>query len=338
MTIAFDEFKPRTMTRTINQIKSPPRLLRDLFFGTRNTNPTSTIDVDLEIAGCNVLPFVTDVEGGMVVGKTKREMRSVKTPRIRVKKPFPAPELLDNRPLGSGIYAAGSPSQERQRILSREMAELKKRASATEEYLCSQALTGTVSIDQDNISQTVDYNIPVDHQPTLASGSKWTEDGGDPLSDIQTWTDLMTNSAIGMAPDILVMGTTAAAAFLDKVGDSKWFDSRRVAAGQVSWKASSHYLGNVMGIDCYRYGGKITTHAGVSTSLLAADKIILGASQARFSIEFGSIQDLEAGNIVMEYFSKSWIEKDPSLLWILAETRPLPVLWQPEAIIYGDVC
>jgi hypothetical protein len=37
------------------------------------------------------------------------------------------------------------------------------------------------------------------------------------------------------------------------------------------------------------------------------------------------------------FFSKSWTEKDPSGRWIKVESRPLPVLQRPGAIVYAKV-
>lgn len=38
-----------------------------------------------------------------------------------------------------------------------------------------------------------------------------------------------------------------------------------------------------------------------------------------------------------EYFAKTWEVEDPSVMYMLAESRPLPVLWQPEAVVELDV-
>jgi hypothetical protein len=109
-------------------------------------------------------------------------------------------------------------------------------------------------------------------------------------------------------------------------------------AGQLVLDANSMRKGNVNGIEIYRYGQKYTDRAGSAANFLADDYIALVATQARFSIEFGQILDLKAGaNVVAEYFSKSWETEDPSSIWILGESRPLPVPWQPEAIVYVKV-
>ena len=65
--LGFDEFKWRAMTTAINQIKRPSRMLQDLIFGNRNTNESEYIDVDVVIGGRKIAPFVSPIQGGVVI-------------------------------------------------------------------------------------------------------------------------------------------------------------------------------------------------------------------------------------------------------------------------------
>jgi len=51
----------------------------------------------------------------------------------------------------------------------------------------------------------------------------------------------------------------------------------------------------------------------------------------------GGVGNIDAKGSGVLYFSKAWPEKDPSGRWIKAETRPLPVLQRPGAVIYAKV-
>jgi len=334
----FDEFKWRAMTATINQIKKPARLLQDLVFKKSNTNASETIDVDVQVGGRNIAPFVSPVEGGIVVDKLGREMRSIKAPRIRIKKAFSAQELFTTRTPGSGFYASsGDISAYRKKKVGQELADLKNRIVNTTEWMCAQALTGTLTVDQENVSFQVNYQLPATHKPTLADPNGWNQTGGKIMDDIDEWANLIIN-AIGVGPDLAVCGKNVVKAIRDNEQVAKLLDNRRVEAGKVGWKATSNYIGNLNGIDLYRYGTEYTDLSGNDQNFIDDNKFILVATGARFSIEYGLILDLEANaQVVSEYFAKSWIEKDPSNLWILAESRPLPVPWQPEAIVYADV-
>lgn len=339
MAISFKEFLWRSMTAAINGIKPAPRLLQDIIFKARNSNPSDTIDVDIVVGGKQMVPFVSPVEGGTVVAKAGQSMKSVKTPRLRPKKPFTAQELLLERAPGGTFYAsgAGDITAARNQKLVTELDLLRNGIDTTIEYLCGQALTGAVTVTQENLAFQVDYAMPAANKPVNGTGAKWTDSTGDPLADSQAFTDII-QAATGQGPDVCVMGSSAAAAFLNKVAGSKWFDATHLQAGGFNWKADTAYLGNGLGVDYYRCATQVTDTSGNAVSIVAPDKAIYVNTRARITIEFGLILDLEAGaQVIGEYFAKSWIEKDPSVLWMLAESRPLPVLWQPDAVVYADV-
>lgn len=337
----FDEFKWRAMTSAINQIKPAARMFQDLIFRTRNTNPSEHIDVDVEIGGRKIAPFVSPIQGGIVVEKQGREMRSVRAPRIRLKKPFSAHELLTTRATGSGFYASGGGDlrRYRQQKIAKELKDLKNnRIDNTVEWMCAQALTGTLAYSGPSVAFQVDYQIPTAHVVTLSGTDLWSDtSNSDPIANMDTWADLIIN-ALGYGPDLMICGTNAAKYLRKNTEVRDILDNRRMQGGNIIWRASSNYLGNLNGIECYRYGTKYDDLNNVEQNFLHPSYVMLVATQARFSIEFALILDLKAGaRVEAEYFSKSWEEEDPSNLWILGESRPLPVPWQPEAIIYAKV-
>jgi hypothetical protein len=339
MSITFDEFKWRNMTAAINRRKPAPHFLKDMFFPESKTNQSDTIDVDITIGGKQVVPFVSPIEGGTVVSKLGREMRSVKTPRLRPKKEFGAQELLTNRAPSGTFYAKGGDiTRERERKVGEELADLKNRIDVTKEWMCAQAMTGTITVSQENVAFEVDYQLPVTHKPTAED--LWTAEGTkgqDVFDDLQEWSDLI-GEGVGTGADTLVLGSTAASAFLNLAKDSKWFDAARANAGSIALNFASNYIGNVGGIAVYRYSKKYTDANGDAQYLVNPKAAIMASKDARRTLEHGLILDLKANaRVVAEYFAKSWLNEDPSALWMLAESRPLPVLWEPEGIIYATV-
>lgn len=334
----FDELKWRSMTAAINQIPAKPSFLQDMIFKTRNSNMSDTVDVDVIIGGKALVPFVTPIEGGIVVDKLRREMRTVKTPRIRPKKPFNAPELLQTRDVGAGFYGtAGDISKYRQKKLALELEDLKNRIGLTTEWMSSEALKGTLTVSQDNLAFQVDYLIPNAHKPDISAQTYKWNGTPDILGNIDEWANLIIN-AIGIGPDMAICGKNVVNALRKDEAVLKLLDNNRVQAGSLGWKVTSNYMGNLNGIDLYRYGTTYQKSDGSTGNFVDDDAFILIATSAKFTIEFGSIMDLEAeAAVVGEFFSKSWLEKDPSVLWILAESRPLPVPWQPEAIVNATV-
>lgn len=337
----FDEFKWRAMTSAINQIKPRASLVKDLVFPDAPPSPSEYIDVDVIIGGRKIAPFVTPIQGGIVVDKMREELRSIRVPRIRLKKPFTANELLTARAPGSGFYAMGGndlTGYRRQKI-GMELEDLKNnRIANTLEWMCCQALTGTITYEGENISFVIDFQLPAAHQITLTGTDLWSDTANSsPADNFDDWANLIINK-LGYGPSICIMGTTAAKNFRKNTEVQALLDNRRTEIGGTTWDVTSNYIGEFNGIRCYRYGTTYDDLDDAEQNYWGANKVALIATQARFSVEYANIIDLDAeANVVAQYFSKSWMEKDPSNLWILAESRPLPVMWQPEAIVYATV-
>lgn len=337
----FDEFKWRTMTAAINQIPPQAKFLQEMVFKKRIANPSQHIDVDVVVGGRNVLPFVSDAAAGTVVEKMGRKMLSIRAPRLRPKKPFNAPELLATRGVGANFYgSSGDPSKYRKEKIAMELADLKDNyVNTTIEWMCATALTGSMAVTQDDLAFSVDYQIPSGHKPDLSGDGalKWNGMAPDIMGNLETWSDLTIN-AIGMAPDIAIMGKNAWAAIRSDSDILELLDNRRFEGGGLAPEVSKNYKGTLNGIDLYRYGMTYTDTAGSAQNFIDDDAFILICTNARFSVEFGLIYDLDAeASVQAEYFAKTWIEKDPSVQWILAESHPLPVIWQPEAVVYATV-
>jgi hypothetical protein len=330
----------RALTTAINQIKVAPRLLQKLIFKDRNTHPSEYVDVDITVGNQKLLPFVSPIEGGVVVEQLGREQRAVRTPRLRAKKPLPAQALLTQRGPGAKIYATGSGDINawKEKKVGMENKDLKTRVERTIEWMCAQALcTGALTVSQDNIAFQVDYLLPSAHKITLTGDNRWGQSAADIPANIETWANLIL-SAYGAGPDLLLLGTGAAEKFLadDKVQAE--YDRRHIIVGDLRPDFKTEYLGPYKGLDVYKYPFEYETSAGAKTKIVGSNKAVLVNSQARFSIEFGLILDLDAGvNVMDEYFAKSWMQKDPSVLWLLAESRPLPVPWEPEAYVAATV-
>jgi len=255
----FDEFKWRAMTSAINQIKAAASLVKDLIFRESNPQPSEYIDVDVVIGGRKIAPFVSPIQGGIVVEKMGREMRSIRAPRIRLKKPFSAHELLTTRAPGAGFYTTGGSDAQayRRKKVAQELNDLKNnRIANTLEWMCCQALTGILSYEGENISFQVDYKMPSSHKITLTGTDLWSDTtDSDPIKNLDEWSNLIIN-ALGFGPDLMIIGTNVANALRKHEDIRKLLDNRRENLGQLTWKATSNFIGNLNGIDIYRYGSK----------------------------------------------------------------------------------
>jgi len=336
--MAVDIFHWRSLTQAITQIKPVSRLLRDKVFKRTEHHASEDIDIDLIVGGQKIAPFVTPVEEGAVVAKLGQTTRTIKAPRIRLKNPLHAKDLLTTRAAGGQLYVASVQELEdyQRRKVALEQQELKNMTGRTEEWMCAQALTGTLSVAQDNLAFEIDYGIPDDNQVTLEGDDLWSAaDTGTPVDDIRTWKRLI-EQALGYNADVAFIGSEAADAFLANSQVQTLLDNRRISIGQLSVDQPT-FLGTIAGVDIYEYNGGYDA-AGTFTPFIAVDQFVLVATEARFTVHYGLIIDLDAGaQVIGPFFSKSWTTKDPSARWILAESRPLPVPEEPEAVVIATV-
>lgn len=332
-------FDTRVLTGVVNKRPHLPTLFRNLFFPARKPIASKFAELEIVVGGKKLLPFVGDGAAGKIIDKVSREKDTVRTPRIRVKEPFSAQELLDVTAPGGMSYVQPDESRDAamQRIITEDLDELDRRIVATEEWMCAQVLCGgQISYADDEHAFDIDFRMPTAHKVTLGAGVTWADAGVNPMADIDTWANIVLD-ACGLTADTCIMSPSAWQAFYNNEKVQKLLDTRRIDSGSLAPRIASYYQGNMQGVDFFKYGGSVTGHDGQAFKLIPDGYLVFAARAMETKLVFGLPEDLEAGGRPMERFAKSFMEKDPSALWLLLETRPLPQLRQPDALIYAKV-
>ena len=330
-------FDARTMTEVVNKRPVVPTLLRELFFSRDpRTLPTKYSEMELLVGGKKILPFVSDGAAGTVIEKLGREAQTVKTPRLRPKKRFGATELLDFSKRGEIHYVQGNNVAERvEATLVLEMDDMLTRLAATEEYMCSRALTGSLAYNGEDHAFTIDFRRPAAHKVVLGAGETWGAAGVSILDLLEQWSDLILEET-GLAADTLLLGKNAWTALRKDEEILKLLDNRRMGGGDMPLRLTKMRKGELGELDLYRYGGLVTGHDDTPLPLLDPDCVILGSSAADCQMQYGLPEELsDLGPTRL--FAKTWREEDPSALWQLIESRPLPLPRQPGAFVYARV-
>lgn len=336
--MAVDLYHHRTLTAALNKIQPVPSFLLDRVFRTREQALSEEIDVDITIGGKSLAPFVTPIDGGVVVEKLGRAMNTVKVPRIRIKKSLHAKELLAERPLGGNIYVVGGDINTwKEQKLALELQDIQAKIRRTTEWMAAQALKGLLSVNQDNLAFAIDFQLPSAHKPSLTGTDRWSDtDDSDIPGDIMDWKRLIS-AATGYSATFAICGKNVPKYLLDNEKVQKLLDVRNLTVGQLAFE-NSNYIGRLVGVDIYSYDAAYTDANGATQPFIPDDAFILVAPDGPFRLHYGLIYDLDEQIASPNpYFAKSWIEKDPSLLWLLAESRPLPVPHWPECIVCATV-
>lgn len=96
------------------------------------------------------------------------------------------------------------------------------------------------------------------------------------------------------------------------------------------------YKGNIDGFDIWTYAGTYHDDAGDKQNMLPAGTVLL-VGDIMGTRAFGAIKDEEQGLSAVEYFSKSWVENDPSQRFIMTQSAPLTVPYRINASLKAKV-
>jgi hypothetical protein len=266
-----------------------------------------------------------------VTEKTGRKTVTVQAPRLAHKRFIHTAEMNGMRAYGE--QAAVELLSNR---INRELTDMRNMVDRTLEYWASTVLQGKI-LDADG-STLVDYNMDSTHKPTLST--LWTAAESNPIKDIRSWKRLIEQDHGGEIQRwIAFVGASAMDALLSNeavLGLLRYDSGRTIAeTGDVS---------RLVGCELMEVTGTYVDSGGTRQSFVPADRFVLvGYSDDVFDCPYAPVIDEEApqgvGNVGPGemFFSKSWTEKDPSGRWLKAESRPLPVLQRPGAVVFAKV-
>ena len=331
-----------SLTRAINEIKSPRTFLKNLLFGNHDPQPTEHIEFGVFVGDREVAPFVArDGEAIMVRGYGE-VFQTVSPPNIRIKRPVRPSELLFNRHPGDTIFVSGQDTiiSAAEAHVARDVQRLADMVSNAEEYLCAQAIRGLISYtaaDQANFQ----IMIPKPAGNTVVLSTFWDDPAGSPSTDVMTAKSLISDE-VGLAPTDVILGSEAAAAFLSNAEVRGDLDTRNVLVGGLDLTQQFRddgaiFLGTLYGLRWWSYPATVSV-AGTPYDLIRAKyaEFVCVSPAAENTLYYGAIPDLaalEGRRIQAERFSKSWMQEDPSVMHMLVHSRPLPIPRRPGSMV-----
>ena len=340
-----DILETKTLLAAIEQIPSAETFLRDKFFPGKQTHDTRIVEVDIVKAGRKQAPYVSPVREGIVITKQGITTQNITMPYIKFKYDISGVEALKRQP-GENPFNARTPAERAQEILGKRLLAGKRDIARAIELQAAQALaTGKVTltgVDEGDIPFSVEVDFGRDAALSIAHSAPdyWTAADTNPLDDLRAYARLVFQKS-GFNPTTVVMGDDALTAFLNNASVKSIMDTRRFNRGEISMAPYDgqgvRYVGTFDGFDAYHYSEWYVDSAGAEKPMVAANGVILGYSgPTRNTVHYGAIVDLEAGggNVEREIFPKTWLQKDPSVQWLLMQSSPLATLHIPDAIAY----
>ena len=343
--MSIDIYQPRVMVPALREMKPVRRFLRDTFFSQERTYRTENIDVDTQVKGRRVAPFVNRWAPGKVVDRQGFSTSSVAPPCVAMKMPITAQDI-STRVMGEHVYENMDPATRGRMLLADDLSTLQEMLERRIEMMVRDAIftlsgnNSRVTASGEDTSLTFDFARTAALNVSTLSGSEaWTHADSDPLAKIDELCELYAKTT-GLVVTDIVYGGTAYRTFLDNTKvKAKMVNTSLIQTGVVAPQGvpdGARLVGTL-------YGGALrmwTYHewyddpdnSGTTTEMVPAKKIMLASRNQRTELRYGAVQDLtgdgpDAMPTLVEAVAlpRSWVEKDPPVRWLELRSRPLPV-------------
>jgi hypothetical protein len=215
----------------------------------------------------------------------------------------------------------------------REVNDLNLRFDNYAEWLIWQAMTGTITVDTDDVQAVVDFSFPAAHKPTV--GTTWaTATPQQIIADIRAWKRLISRNGRVAAKEVFLTERSFAYIFESFARDQN-------AAALMSDRMKDQYyqtgmMPGFMGMNWTITESIYETDAGVQTLFVPDDTLIMCNMDDNRPMELmeGPTADDDAPSGSTGKFAKTWKEPDPSARQYLLEWHMMPVINRPEQFIH----
>ncbi len=327
-----EEFTARQLTLAINKMKPAPTKVLDTVFGRKKRQLTGTFKWDIKESSGHLLSNISTAAPATVRGGIGRKTVTCNAPRFAEKEFISADDLKDMRAFGSAM--ATELLKER---IGEEQADMRTSIDLTREFMAVKALSGQV-VDK-NGTVLVDYNLPAAHKPTLTGTAKWTDAASEPIKNLRAWKKMISQHAGPVSGFAAFCGSGAMDALINNDNARELL---QYSAGRQI--AEEGRIARLAKVNIDEYDGTYTDDNGTMHDLIPENVFALVGLGPQIAAElFAPVIDLKApagvgkGKPADMFFSKMWEDEDPSGKWIKAEARPLPVMFQPLAVIWAVV-
>lgn len=326
------------MLQVVNSLKRPKTFILDKFFGTVQTEEAEEIHFDVEIGKRRIAPFVSPVSQGKLVERLGFTTNTFSPAYIKPKTPV-RPSAALKRAIGENIGVSTlSASERRAAILANILKDHAEQIARRQELMAIEALvSGTVTVTGEGYAtKIVNFGRSSDLSIVLASGSKWTDAGANPIDDLEEAAELV-HKLEGASVTDFVMDPDAWRVFRKNEQVQKLIDLRRAdGAGPLNlgpgdYSAGARFVGTLGTFNIWVYSEFYEDDAGTIHPVLASGTIIGTGPELAGVRAYGAIQDEEAGLQALPLFPKSWVEQDPSHRIVMTQSAPLTVPTRPNA-------
>lgn len=338
----FEIYDPLTLAGIINNLPEPPsRYWRDLAFPSTQQSDTSTILFDKVTNGRVLAPFVAPNVQGQPIRSRGSKTVAFNSAYVKPKHSLDPGRGVRRRP-GEALGAPLSQQQRMDAILAETLQDQRDSIDRREEWMaCEAVVKGTVTVVGDNYPEsTVDFQRNPANTKVLTGASMWSDDTANPIAQLNSWAyEMLLRS--GRRLSRVTFSPSAWQAFIANPFVQQAMETRRGSRAELETALVTgdfvvdHGLwpGNVRFVE---YNEVYEDNQGNLVPYLEDGKIVLtGAIDG--VIAYGAIQDARAGFQSVARFSKMWEQEDPSVIYVMTQSAPLPIPVYTDASMSVDV-
>lgn len=332
-----DYFDSRVLTGVIN--KRPVR--HDIFgnmFRRQSPKATELFELHVVSRGVSILPAITNASGGTMRSGREGTAFAVKAPRFRPKRLFRAADLLKH---GAGQTPYDLNVNPVERAIAEDMDDHRLDIDHMTEIMCAQAIVqGKIDLFDSSMgrrSRPLPWTSSAVRPHRCPDRNRAVEQRGLPdLQDSLQTYDEMIQEETNLGATDLYLGRKAYAAFRKHKDVRDDLDRNNINIGQLSPSIQSKFKGMWNGLRIWLVTGTYKDISGTVKHYLDPEYALLAAGDALNVMEFGQPMDVDCSGPV-EIFAKQFKQDDPSGIFTIAESRPLPWPKQPGATVLVKV-
>ena len=343
--MSIDIYQPRVLIPAHREMKPARTFLRDTFFAAARTYRTENVDVDTQVKGRRVAPFVNKLAPGKLVERVGFSTSSHAPPCIAMKMPITVQDI-SSRVMGEHVYENRDPAARARELLADDLLELSDMLARRIEMMCRDAIftlsgnNSVITASGDDTSLEFEFARNSDLQiGTLTAGNAWTHTDSDPLAKIDEWCELYAKVTGKVATDLVFGGTAYRTFIANAKVKAQMVNTSLIQTGVVAPAGlpdGARLVGTL-------YGGALrmwTYHewyddpdsSGTTTEMVPLKKVMLASNAMRTELRYGAVQDLTSNDengvptlVETTALPRSWVTVDPPARFLELRSRPLPV-------------
>lgn len=337
-------FDTAVLNRVVDELHQPSQFLLDVAFRETQTEDSEEIHFDIDESKPRITPFVHPKRAGKVVDNEGFSTKSFRPAYAKDKREFD-PSAPLKRAIGENIGGTLSPDQRRNLQVRRALENQLEMLTRREAVMAAEALTaGQVTVAGDGYPEVV-VDFGRDNALTIAKGggNRWGDSGVKPMDDIEDWAGLIQDKS-GAIGTTVIMDPKAWKIARGIDSFTKLLDTRRGsnAEGEIGpitrGRTKARQVATAGDFTFWVYQDTYVDAAGVTRKMLPDFTcMVLDPVELMGVRAYGAIRDERAGYQARRYFSKSWIEEDPAVRWLLLQSAPLVFPYRPNASLSATV-